>query len=305
MLTQPNGTLGPSVIKHLVAAGYSVTALTRDPSKVETLPGVKVVQADYSSADALAPALKGFDAVVDLLNRNAWEASILVADAAVAAGVEFLVPSAFGLDMRHEYLRSIPPIEGKVKLEDHVAAKGADGQISYAMIETSMFLDWVLHAGALLPLQGGTAPVFGSGDIPISMTLLDDIGKAVTAAIAKRSDPAVKNKVLFIQSTTSSQNQLLQFARDADPEKKWDAMNIDPDELIKKSWEAFHEGKRDPQTMRGFIAGGSYGKGFGLFKDVDNNLLGITEITQQELGKVVAAYVNGGAEAKYPYCRDS
>jgi uncharacterized protein YbjT (DUF2867 family) len=69
---QPGGTLGESVIKHLLAANFTVTALTRDALKIDnSFPSaVKVVKMNYASVESLVPSLEGQDAVVDLINRN-------------------------------------------------------------------------------------------------------------------------------------------------------------------------------------------------------------------------------------------
>jgi len=67
--------LGESVIKHLLAANFIVTALTRDPSKIgNSFPSaVKLVKTNYDSVESLIPSLEGQDAVVDLINRNQWK----------------------------------------------------------------------------------------------------------------------------------------------------------------------------------------------------------------------------------------
>lgn len=278
--------------------------MTRDASKANFPRSVKVVQSDYSSVEALAPVLKGHDAVVDLLNRNAWEASILIIDAAIAAGVKFLIPSSWGIDMRNEFLAKLPPLIGKKKMEDHLHTRGAAGDISYAIINTAFLMDWVLANSIMLPLAGGTMYVFDGGDVKMSGTLLDDVGKATVNAIKKREDPAVKNRILFVHSALCSLNIFLKAARAADRNKKWDVVDVSADELIAKSWAAYNEGKRDVATMRGFIGPAAYGKGLAEFKHVDNDLLGVKALSEKELDEIIAYYVNNGKDGKYPYYRD-
>lgn len=252
---------------------------------------MKLVKTDYDTIDALIPNLRGQDAVVDLINRNHWETSIRLIDAAIAAEVPHFIPSAFGLDQTEEFLRSIPPIQGKIKMEDYLIAKAEEGAISFTAIETSMFFDWALKIGVLFPLAGGQARVFNDGNVKISTSLLDHIGLAVATALSKRDDDRVRNRVLLMQSTVVTQNQLIDYAREANPRKSWETISIDTEDMLKKSWDAFNKGERSPEVMRGFLAGGSYGKGLGLFKHVENDILGIQELREQDVKGLVAKYV--------------
>ena len=279
------------MIKHLLAANFTVTALTRDPQKIgSSFPSaVKLVKADYDSVQTLVPSLEGQDAVIDLINRNQWEVSIRLIDAAIAAKVPHFIPSSFGLDQRHPELRKNPSVVGKLKMEDHIIAKGKEGAISFTAIETSAFFDWALANNIWFPLKGGTAMLFG--DDKLSTSRLDDIGKAVATALLKRNSDEVRNRVLYMRSAVITQGQLIQYAREANPDKTWEVVNVDMEELYRKSWEAYNQGDRSVQTMRGFLAAGSYGRGLGMFHHVDNDVLGIHEMSEQELKDVVAKFV--------------
>lgn len=55
---QATGNLGPAIISALLAAGFTVTALTRDATKGSQFGDrVKVVEVDYDSHDSLVSAL--------------------------------------------------------------------------------------------------------------------------------------------------------------------------------------------------------------------------------------------------------
>ncbi|KAF2102782.1 NAD(P)-binding protein [Rhizodiscina lignyota] len=288
-----NGTLAESIIKHLVAANFAVTGVTRDPSKAtdKFSSSVKLVKADYDSVDTIAPILRGHDAVIDLINRNQWETSIRIIDAAIAAKVPFFVPSSWGLDQSNEEVRSLPPTEGKVKMEDYIIGKAKEGAIAFAAIETSMFLDWALGVGILIPLAGGQTRVYNDGNVKMSTSSREDIGAAVVTVLKKRESNEVRNRVLFMQSTVITQNQIVQYAREANPSKTWEVSSMDTEELVRNSWEAYNKGDRSPQVMRGFIAGGTYGKGLALFKHLDNDVLGIKEMSEQQVKDMVAKVV--------------
>ncbi|PMD26960.1 hypothetical protein NA56DRAFT_641582 [Hyaloscypha hepaticicola] len=64
---QATGNLGPSVVKALLDAGFTVTALTRADSTSTVLAGAKVHKTDYSSHSSILEAFKGQDAVVSTI----------------------------------------------------------------------------------------------------------------------------------------------------------------------------------------------------------------------------------------------
>jgi saccharopine dehydrogenase-like NADP-dependent oxidoreductase len=187
-----------------VDAGMAVTLLSRDPSKsTKSFPdSVKVLKTDYSSIDSILPSLKNQDAVVDLINRHQSDVSIRLIDAAIAAGISHYIPSAFGVDQKHPYIRTLPPVQDKVKMEEHLEARAAEGKITFTAIETSMFLEYALN-GLMFPLDGGTARLYNGGTTKVSMTCMDDIGIAVATALLKRDDEKIKNGYVFTQSCSS------------------------------------------------------------------------------------------------------
>jgi uncharacterized protein YbjT (DUF2867 family) len=281
------------VISHLLSANFTVTALTRDPAKIsKSFPSaVKLVKADYSSIETLAPALKDQDAIVDLINRNQWEVSIRLIDAAIAAKLPHFIPSSFGIDRSKPRARTLPSISGKIKMEDHLSARSKEGAITFTAIETSLFLDWGLAKSVLFPLEGGKTRLYDGGDVKLSASLLDDIGKAVAMALVKRDSEEVRNRTLYIHSAVVTQNQLIGYAKEANPEKTWEILDLSTEEILRRSWENYNDGDRTIETMRGFIIAGSFGTGLGLFGHVDDDMLGIQELSQEKLKELVAQFV--------------
>ncbi|MFZ1107713.1 MAG: NAD(P)H-binding protein [Rhodomicrobium sp.] len=58
------GGTGRAIVAKLIAEGRQVTAFARDPSKIAAAPGLTVAKGDAISADDVARALPGHDAVV-------------------------------------------------------------------------------------------------------------------------------------------------------------------------------------------------------------------------------------------------
>lgn len=68
------GRTGTHVLELALARGHEVTAFVRSPGKLAPRPGLRVVAGDPGSADALAAALPGHDAVVSVLGLPPREA---------------------------------------------------------------------------------------------------------------------------------------------------------------------------------------------------------------------------------------
>jgi nucleoside-diphosphate-sugar epimerase len=114
------GLIGKPVVKQLANAGFDLTLISRDASKVKaafpSLNNAKTVQADPSDPSALKKAFTGnasrnaradytgIDAVVSLVGAPALTEQKAYIDAAVEAGVKRFIPSEFGCDTQAPYL---------------------------------------------------------------------------------------------------------------------------------------------------------------------------------------------------------
>ncbi|KAK7584592.1 hypothetical protein V3481_010923 [Fusarium oxysporum f. sp. vasinfectum] len=189
------GRLGPSTIKHLLKNDLKVSVLTRDPVSENLPPDVDVIGADYTSAETLTPSLvgRGFDAIVIILNRLAYDASVVTMQAAVNAGIYRAIPSFFGVSLDNPEIANMPFMKTKLPVLNDVLAKAEKGEITYTGINTGMFLDWVLDEDIFVGLSG-KAPtrVADGGDIPMSATALDDIGKAISSVLSKPEETVNK-----------------------------------------------------------------------------------------------------------------
>lgn len=117
-----SGSVGEPIVKALIEAGFTVTALTRADSK-STLPSsVKVANVDYNDLESLTAALKGQDALVSTLGTASVDQQFKLVDAALAAGVRRLIPSEFGCDMETP-ARQLPVYAQKVKIEEHIQSQ--------------------------------------------------------------------------------------------------------------------------------------------------------------------------------------
>ncbi len=64
------GFVGKAVLEELLARGHDVTALVRDPAKLEARPQLQVVKADVLNADEVRNAVAGVDTVISAYNAG-------------------------------------------------------------------------------------------------------------------------------------------------------------------------------------------------------------------------------------------
>ena len=67
-LIGPTGFVGSAVLTEALARGHHVTALSRNPAKLEARPNLSIVAADVLDPAQVAEAVKGQDAVVSAYN---------------------------------------------------------------------------------------------------------------------------------------------------------------------------------------------------------------------------------------------
>ena len=64
------GFVGKALLEELLARGHDVTALVRDPAKLEARPQLQVVKADVLNADEVRTAVAGADTVISAYNAG-------------------------------------------------------------------------------------------------------------------------------------------------------------------------------------------------------------------------------------------
>ena len=252
------------------------------------------MQADYGSVEALTAILRAgqYDAVVSLINQQQLEAEMAIIQAAVAAGVQRILPSAFAMGTERPEARALPTLQVKVTAEDYLRAQAGEGATTYTSINTSVFLDWALDIGVLVNLRGGATPLFNGGHVQLSATLLDDIGKAVVGVLLHPEE--TKNRTVYVRSAVLTQNQLLAYAKAAAPDKEFPTIPLDANAVEKQAWERYHGGDRSRDTLRAFVVGYGFGKGLAHFQPVDNELLGISVLSDEQLRDEVTKRVLAG-----------
>ena len=274
---------------------FNITLLTRNREKTtQEFPGLKAVQVDYDSSERIVKTLHkevgSQDALVILINRDQLQPQINLMEAAIATGIPHVVPSCFGIGSRDASFRSLPIWETKVQMEDYVIRKADEGAFTFTGIQTGAFFDYALDRGIFVNLKGGDVPTvfFDGGDVPFSVTVMDDIGRAVVTALVKANQ--LRNKFAFVHSAVVTQNQLLAYAKEAAPDRNFRVLHLDTADMEKQAWEKYNAGDRSPEAMRGFMPRATFGKRMGEFRKTDNALFGIEQWSDEKLKQFVTSY---------------
>lgn len=219
-VTGATGVLGRRVLPMLRDEGHQVTALARGKAETVRKQGAMPIEADLFEADAVASAVDGHDAVLDLATRIpstnrmmlpwAWRqndrlrsiASRHVARAAIETGARYIRESIALLyrDGQDAWIAEDHPLEPIANLRSALDAEDAAALVTSAG-GTGIALRFALFYGPdsphttdqLASARKGIAPVIGSADGFISQVHLDDAATAVVASLT--APPGIYNVV--------------------------------------------------------------------------------------------------------------
>lgn len=273
-------------MKQLVEDGFKVTVLTRKGASHTFPPAVAVTEIDYESPESLVEALKGQDAVVSTIGFAGLPQQLPLIQAAVKAGVKRFVPSEFGSDAENAAAIALPPFGPKKAAAEALAKEAAAGTITYTLVSTGPFLDMALAHGMFVNLKSKSANLWNGGGQTFSTTTVASVARAVAGVL--RHPEETRNRNVHVHSASTTQNALLAKAKKAVGADGWETTVVSTDDALKKAYAALEKGEVD---RIGFIStviwDGKYGSDF---KKVDNDLLGVHELTDAELQSLVDSF---------------
>ncbi|KAK7985709.1 hypothetical protein PG996_005053 [Apiospora saccharicola] len=278
------GNLGKIVTPTFVSSGkFNVRVLTRQGSSTASLPeGVDVVEVDYSSPESLQSALAGQDAVISLITTTAAMTQLALIDAAIAAGVRRFVPSEFGSNLANPKTRANPVFKHKVVTEDYLVEKASTTDLTYTFFYNNAFLDWALRANFIVDFTRPNPQILDGGDKPFSATTMQSVADGLVGVMLHPEE--TKNRAVYIHDLVTSQNRLLELARQARPDRSWKPESVALDDLVAVAEKRMAQGNFGFETIGPFlkraIADPECG---GVFSDeqVDNELLGLKGKTDE------------------------
>ncbi|KAK5098081.1 hypothetical protein LTR70_004325 [Exophiala xenobiotica] len=256
------GRLGPSILQALLESdSFNVSVLTRASSKPTYPSSVNVLKTDDDLPyDQLVRALADQDALVLAFSGTQKDNSIKLANAAFEAGVKHVIPADFGScdssDPRS--LSLVPLYVNKKDVRDHLVELSkkmrSDGSnISWTSLITGHFFDYGLKSGLLsMDVDKCKAKVFDDGNHKFSATTLATIGLATARILQKADDPRVKNKLVYVQSIQTTQNDLISTVESVTG-KKYEVEKVNSDAFVKENKDHLEKDKGNAETIEELV----------------------------------------------------
>ncbi|MBC6445707.1 NmrA/HSCARG family protein [Actinokineospora xionganensis] len=184
-VTGATGRQGGAVARHLLADGWRVRALTRDPNSAKARAlveaGADVVKADMDDPDTLSPAIEGAYGVYSVQNFmiSGLEAEVRqgknVADAAKAAGVGHLVHGSAGTG----YETGVGSWDSKLAVRAYMRELG----LPVTELRPMAFMELMTDKGYFPPVSAWhLMPKLMGADRPVVWISVDDLG-AIAARV--------------------------------------------------------------------------------------------------------------------------
>ncbi|KAH7009644.1 hypothetical protein EDB80DRAFT_838451 [Ilyonectria destructans] len=282
------GGLGTYITKNLASSGlFDVTVFSRasDPS----LPaGVKSAPINYDDVESLTDSFRGQDAIVAVIPGHLAELQFKPIEAAIKAGVHRFIPSEYGVDIRNPLVRKMPFMKTKQEIEQRLVDAAKEGKLTYTSIYGGGFVEWVLTYEELMPISQRKFNIQSDGNMPFSITKMNDYAKAVVGALSHPED--TENEVMLIESYRPTQLQILASAREVLP-GDWQVEYVDMDKNAEIAEQKMFAGQFDISVVDPMVFKIMFTPGYGGQIDgIHNNLAGITRMTDNELKGIVKSF---------------
>ena len=192
LVTGATGKQGGAVARELLAKGYKVRIMTRQPegaaAKALAQSGAQVVAGDLDDERSIAKALEGAWGAFAV--QNTWEAGVereeeqgkRFAKAAKDAGIQHIVYSSVASAHRKT---GITHFENKWRVEE---TKRSLGFPSYTILRPVFFMENFLLPSFLPSIQQGRLEVAIEPDTQLQMIAVADIGKHGARAFEKHAE---------------------------------------------------------------------------------------------------------------------
>ncbi|GHC69821.1 NAD(P)-dependent oxidoreductase [Limoniibacter endophyticus] len=95
-LVGASGNVGSRLLRELSSRGHSITAIARNPEKIETLEGVTATKGDLNDAAALGEVLKGHEIVISSVHFSATDPDKLLSAVRASGAKRYLVVGGAG-----------------------------------------------------------------------------------------------------------------------------------------------------------------------------------------------------------------
>jgi hypothetical protein len=175
-------------------------------------------------------------------------------------------------------------------IQNYLKNKAAEGKIEWTVFQTGAFLDMIVGMVPFL-FDPATKSIqwYDDGEAKFSTTTSTTIGKAIAAALKKPEE--TKNRVVFVHDIVVTQKKLVDLAKKyltAGPQ--WTETRINSGEELQRTLDLLKSGEFEMMAaMAQLKAAVVSGKYRAMYKETDNELLGLANFGEEDLEKLVKA----------------
>lgn len=256
------GRSGGVIADALIQGGkHKVTGITRPDSTNKMPAGLYSIQkADYNNHSSLVEALKGQDVlIITLPVMTPRETHTKLIDAAVEAGVGWIMPNEWGVDVaKVEMGTDVLVRAGIVAIREYIEKVGS-GKTSWMGLCTGFWYEFSLagtEARYGFDFDKKELTLYDEGTTKINTSTWPQVGRAVAKLLAlnilpKTKDDAspslsqFKNKPVYVSSFFVSQRDMFESVLrvTGDNEKDWKVTHEDVVERFKRGQEILKQGQ--------------------------------------------------------------
>lgn len=299
------GRSGKSIVEALLKTGkHQVTAITRPDSTNVFSEGIhKVAKVDYNDHSALVTALTGQQAlIITLAVTAAPESQIKLIDAAIEAGVRYIVPNQWGIDVDNEQLGKDTLMGGRhMPIREHIEKHGG-GKTFWISVCCGFWYEFSLagtEARYGFDFNRKTVTFYDDGNVKINTSTWPQVGLAVARLFSLKITPdneadkspclsQYENKSLYISSFFVSQRDMFDSVLrvTGDKEDMWTVSHENATQRYKRGSQMWKEGNVVGFGMLLYVRV-FYNDGSGDVNDkIDNEVLGLPKESLDEATKV-------------------
>ncbi|KAK6223743.1 CipA protein [Colletotrichum tabaci] len=254
------GNIGRALAEQLLKTGkHTVTAITRTDSTSSPPDGVKTASVNYQNHDSLVAALKGQDFLIITLSLSAAPGThTSLVRAAAEAGVPYVMPNAYSINVHSEGIQRDVPI-AKVVLENIAEVQKA-GLKSVTLVN-GFWYEYSLVAGPStfgFDLKSRTVTLYDDGRKAIDISTWAQCGRAVASLLSQKILPEddndksttisqFDNKTVFVSSFRVSQRDILDSVMrvTGTADSDWKLEHENSEKRYKDGVDELNQGKQD------------------------------------------------------------
>lgn len=264
-LVGASGNVGSQILHYLLAAtdagkaNFHITLISRSDSKA-TLPehaSITVKRGAYDDASFLSSAFQDQDVAIFALGFMAMEHQKLMIEAAVDAGVEWILPTEYAGDGANEaMIDRVPLVWPKREARRLIATLSAErnaGRTKWIGVVTNPWVPFSVQTGmfGIDPYEKKATLYEDAGCFNVST--LEQVGKGVAGLLAlpvkdekdgRRSLQHYANGFVYISSALTTQREMFQAAVKATgtKEEDWMVSHSSCKERLRVAQDAFAKG---------------------------------------------------------------